>query len=516
MRKYLFALVIVFSIGTLPAQNAIPQIANVQVLQNGTTLTIQYDLSDAENDLIDIRFRAGEVGSVLLDLNTSNASGDLGPGMQAGSGKTISWDFSAYSSIGPNFRIMLVADDQQPVDIQDLVDQVDSARLYNDVLNLEGIRHRTAAPAHLSTVQQLLTTEMNAHALETHIQSFAFGGYQAQNIIGRHIGTTDEATYFMIDGHYDSVDDSPGADDNASAVAGVLEAMRILTPYAFEKSIKFVGFDLEETGLIGSGHYANNRDIAETIGGVFNLEMIGYYSDQPNSQTLPAGFSQIFPAAVSQIAGNNYRGDFITVTADLNSTSLSAAFSNAAQTYVPGLNTIVLDIPVSSSLVPDLRRSDHASFWNINAPAVMITDGANFRNNNYHTPADQIGTLNFTFMKQVVQATIAAVAELADIEHASTYWEDTSFGVSLEEEPSCAWEVFPNPASGEVFIQLVGCRMKGASVRLFDAQGKLVLETELDIETEAHKLEIKDMAPGSYTLSLLHDDKKSVKKLLIE
>lgn len=498
------------------AQNQPPQISNVQSVRNGNVITLNFDLFDAEGDACELRFRAGAVGGVKLNLNTANATGDLGQGIAPGLGKSVSWDASAYAAIGPNFRIMLIADDGNTVDLQQLVNQVDSARLYNDMVGLEGIRHRATGSTHLANVQQQLRNEFGAHGLEVVSQGFLFGGYQAENIIGRHIGTSDESAYLMIDGHYDSVDDSPGADDNASAVAGVLEALRVLSPYAFEKSIKFVGFDLEEDGLIGSARYVNTRDTAETVEGVFNFEMIGYYSDQPNSQTLPAGFGQIFPTAVNEIAANNYRGDFITVTADLNSTALSAAFANAAQNYVPDLNTIVLDIPVSSSLVPDLRRSDHAAFWNASLPAVMITDGANFRNANYHTANDLVSTLNFRFMRQVVQATVAAVAEMAGIQNATSYWEDTAFPVGLEEGLGCDWEVYPNPAENVLFLRSEACRMEGVQAVLIDSKGTEVHQLEMDLSEEVVALEVDHLAAGTYSLKLRYEDRTEVRKVVLK
>lgn len=498
------------------AQNQPPQISNVQSQLNGNVLSVSFDLSDPEGDACEVRFRAGASGALQLNFNTNNATGDLGTGIAPGTNKTVSWDFSAYAAQGPNFRIMLVADDGHTVDLQQLVNQVDSARLYSHLVAMDGIRHRFTGATRLASVQQHLQNEMMAAQLEQSNHTFLFGGYQAQNIIGREIGIQDEATYLLIDAHYDSVDDSPGADDNASGVAGVLEAMHVLSPYAFDKSIKFIGFDLEEDGLVGSARYVNTRDTAETVAGVFNFEMIGYYSDQPNSQTLPAGFGQIFPAAVNDIAANNYRGDFIVATADLNSTTLTAAFAQAAQTYVPDLKTIILDIPVPSSMVPDLRRSDHAAFWNADLPAIMITDGANFRNNNYHTQADQISTLNFRFMRQVVQATVAAVAEMAGIRNATAYWEDTSFPVGLEEGLGCEWEVFPNPAEEFIYVRSENCSLKEVKWHLLDAKGAEVLSSSFDLNEEAIRISVSDLPSGTYSLQLQHEKRMELRRIVLE
>ena len=514
--KYFVVLLSMLFCGYLSSQNQPPQISNLKTTLVGDNITITYDLADSESDLVEVTFRAGESQGILLDLETSGATGDIGSGVIPGFGKSIVWDWSAHAGIGPNFRIMLVADDLQPINIQEIVDQVDSLQVINYLSQIVGTRHRTANPQHLIDVQEMLVSNFEAHNLDTRVQTFDFGTYKAQNIIGRMIGTDEENVNFIIDGHYDCVANSPGADDNGSAVAGVLEALRVLSNYSFQKSIKFIGFDLEEAGLIGSREYVqNNLNASETVAGVVNFEMIGYHSNVPNSQTLPTGFGLLFPAAVQYLEANQYRGDFISVVADGPSTFLSAAYQSAIDNYIPALNYIILDIPVPPSNVPDLLRSDHAPFWEGGIPAIMLTDGANFRNPNYHTPGDSMGTLNFTFMSQVIKAAVGTIAELAGVRHATTIWTDTDFASAVQETILCNFEISPNPATDVISIQFDNCDYVEAQVRIFNLQGNTMFENEIKGNNEGQYIDVSDWQKGAYLISVQSGEKKMIKKIVL-
>ena len=258
--------------------------------------------------------------------------------------------------------------------------------------------------------------------LQTGRQSFVCDNYPAVNIIGRQSGLTDERTTYIIDGHFDSVEGSPGADDNGSAVAGVLEALRILSAYNLSKTIKFISFDVEEivngVAMNGSTQYvASGIPSYEKIAGVFNFEMIGYCTNDTGSQIIPQGFSMLFPAAVDSVRAQNARGNFIGCNANTASASLRDAFAVSARLYVPELRVISMTLPGNGQIAPDLRRSDHAPFWDAGYQALMLSDGANFRNPNYHKATDTLETLNFTFMANVVKGTIATVANLAGLQH---------------------------------------------------------------------------------------------------
>src|SRR5690606_18944380 len=187
---------------------------------------------------------------------------------------------------------------------------------------------------------------------------------QADNILGRHVGAIDPIKTFIVDGHYDAVAGTPGADDNGTAVAATLEIARILSQFHFRNSLRFIGFSFEEQGVIGSQQYVQSgMPVWEEVHGVLNMEMIGYYSDQPNSQTTPDGFELLFPAAYAELQTNEFRGDFLTVVGNTASDPLNNAFVAAVAQYVPQLKRIPLSVPGNGQIAPDLRRSDHAPFW---------------------------------------------------------------------------------------------------------------------------------------------------------
>ena len=235
---------------------------------------------------------------------------------------------------------------------------------------------------------------------------------QGVNVIGRLPGTGDEE--LIISAHYDAVTDCPGADDNASGVAGVLEAARLLSASRYDRTLVVACWDQEEAGLVGSRAYAdraNQRGIG--IAGMYSLEMIGYVSDEPNSQRIPAGFDLLFAEQVAQLEANEYRGDFITIVTDTGSRTLNAAFEQYADEF--GLPWIELELPdslLNEPIAGDLQRSDHAAFWEMGYPGIMLTDSANFRNTHYHCAAgpDTADRLSIPFAVQVVKAVVGAVA----------------------------------------------------------------------------------------------------------
>jgi Zn-dependent M28 family amino/carboxypeptidase len=199
--------------------------------------------------------------------------------------------------------------------------------------------------------------------------------------------------------HYDTKPGTPGADDNASAVAAMLEIARLLGRGRFERTLQFVGFTLEEYGYQGSRRFARQaRREGRQIVGVLDLEMVGFTSPR---QRLPHG-----------VRGRR-TGDFIGVVGNKRSRSLVEAFVTSARGTVPALPVETLVVKWNGHFLPIVRLSDHAPFWDAGFPAVMITDTAFLRNPHYHQPSDTLDTLDFPFLTQVAAATVAAAADLA-------------------------------------------------------------------------------------------------------
>lgn len=466
---------------SLFAQNQPPVITNLNVSANWATntLTLTYDIADVENDPLDIALAFSDNGGKTYNLTNLIPAplGDVGFPVGPGTGRSITCDISELALIQNVFTVRLVADDKQTFDLQQLVNEVDSARLRADLEFVQGIRHRTTGLAHLNEVRDSLRNHFSQLGLFMEEHTFAYSGTTGRNILGTFPGTGSAEKVVIVDAHYDTVNNAPGADDNGSGTVGVMEIARLLSRYPAKKTLRFIGFDMEEDGLIGSTRYVTNGIPAgEQIEGVFNFEMIGYYSEEPNSQEIPVGFDFLFPAATSQIVANQYRGDFITNVANANSSSLGLLFSNSAQQYVPDLKVITLNVFGNGSVAPDLLRSDHAPFWLNNKPALMLTDGADFRNECYHTPADTLDEkLNFTFVSRVVQATLAAAAQLAEIQHGD--WATTTFQNSVNTwgTPDCTFSVWHSSSPSDVLnFSVANCIFTEAYIEVLDEKGSLL------------------------------------------
>ncbi|HRI58890.1 MAG TPA: M28 family peptidase [Saprospiraceae bacterium] len=508
MRNNPLLLVFVFSAHWLVAQspNQAPVITNMNVETDwpNNTLTITYDVADTENDPLEMTVAFSNDGGLHYNLTAQvPVTGDAGFPVAPGTGRSVSCDISALAGSPFAFTVRLVADDKQPFDLQQLVDEVDSTRLRDDLEFVEGIRHRTTGLAHLNEVRDSIGSHFVNLGFAKQEQPFPYGNATGRNIVGTLSGTGTAEKVVIVDAHYDTVNDAPGADDNGSGVVGFMEISRLLSRYPAKKTLRFIGFDMEEDGLRGSIDYVSNDIPAnEQIEGVFNFEMIGYYSDQPNSQEVPAGFNIYFPAATAQIAANQYRGDFITNVANSTCEPLALLFSNAAAQYVPDLKVITLVAPGNGTLFADLLRSDHAPFWFISEPALMLTDGADFRNNCYHTPQDMAaGKLSFTFMSNVVKATLAAAAQLAEIQHGD--WATATFQgtVHTSDAPDCSFSIGTGGGQNDILhITVASCPFTQAQVDILDEKSTLLLSETLTLNDniEYYDLPLPQLPVGMY------------------
>ncbi|MEL7350701.1 MAG: M28 family peptidase [Cyanobacteria bacterium P01_A01_bin.116] len=254
------------------------------------------------------------------------------------------------------------------------------------------------------------------------------GAPDGVNIVATLAGTDPAAGAIVLGAHYDTMMDSPGADDNGSAIATLLEAARIFSTAANTlenatpaneaplnisrsfpaRSLQLVFFDQEEhqteagKGLLGSVAFTKSTATAHNIKGAVILDMIGYACRTPGCQSYPGGLP--LPDVPDT-------GDFLAILGLKSHTELLGAFMRSAQENWPLALTLPIPKP-TLKLFPDLLRSDHAPFWERNIPAVFVTDTANFRNPNYHTPQDTPDTLDRSFFRGSAQHVINAIATL--------------------------------------------------------------------------------------------------------
>ncbi|QMU70034.1 M20/M25/M40 family metallo-hydrolase [Streptacidiphilus sp. P02-A3a] len=209
-----------------------------------------------------------------------------------------------------------------------------------------------------------------------------------------------------VGAHWDSVQGSPGADDNASGVAGVLETARVLHALGpRERGVRFCLFGEEEEWMLGSrSHVADLDADGEAVEGLIVLEMIGFRDRRPGAQGSPLRIPGVFSPPTT--------GDFVALIADLRSLPFANAVQRSARTYVPGLR--IYPIKRLGGLLRDAARSDHLPYWRTGRRGLLITDTANLRNPHYHQATDTLATLDLDFAAEVTRAVAGAVVQLAD------------------------------------------------------------------------------------------------------
>lgn len=227
----------------------------------------------------------------------------------------------------------------------------------------------------------------------------------------------------VVGAHLDTVDAAPGADDNASGVAALLEVARLLGGMPSAPDVTFMVFDMEELGLIGSRFAAQWLRRNREVTGMICLESVGYFRDGPGSQRMPPGFGAAFPRVAAAVRSAGLRGDFALVVHRRSTRAAAALWHAAARATEPALSCVTLCDPrpqgplgaLAGLAVPALAhldRSDHAAFWNTGVPALMLTDTANFRNPHYHRPTDTPDTLDYRRLTAVAVATAATVTAM--------------------------------------------------------------------------------------------------------
>jgi hypothetical protein len=498
------------------------QSANVDEVAQ--TVNIVYQLTDAENQNCEVWLKYSQDGGIFYDtIAIDELSGDFGAGiMPGGSSKTLVWDYSQHTGNILDTKIQLFASDGQPVSIAEMVAAIDSNELKNSMSYIEGVRHMATAPAHLNEVRDSIESIFVKSGLNTEKHTFTYNSSTGENILGRKAGAKNEAVTYVVDAHYDGVAGVPAADDNGTGVAGMLEALRILSQYQFEHSIRFIGFDFEESGLIGSNRYLlNGIKPFENISGVLNFEMIGYYTEVANTQTTPAGFNLLFPTTYQQLQADSFRGNFLIVCGNDSSAGLTTTFVNAATQYVPDLKKSGFNVPGNGQIAADLRRSDHASFWDKGKKALLLTDGANTRNPYYHTPGDSVGTLNFTFMTNVVKATLATAAVLAKpISLGSAKADLWPLSIAEHHDHSfpASVEVYPNPTSGSLTLRVNANEIIHAKMEIFDLKGSVVWNTLADFSKgkSAQSFKLSDLQSGNYILVMSNGHSNLSKTIIIK
>ncbi len=262
----------------------------------------------------------------------------------------------------------------------------------------------TFRPETLTAAADFIEKSFGSYAVER--QRYNAEGVDVDNLIVEIRGTTKPDEIVVVGAHYDSVDESPGADDNASGVAAMLALARRFANVKPARTLRFVAWVNEEpphfqTAMMGSYVYARRcRTRGENIVAALSLETIGYYDDKPGSQQYPAPLSALYPDT----------GNFIGFAGNIGSRALVNRCVKAFRAH----SKFPAESAILPELIPQTGWSDQWSFWQFGWPALMVTDTALFRNPHYHTPSDTPQTLDYGRMAAVVEGLAGVVRLLSE------------------------------------------------------------------------------------------------------
>ena len=265
-------------------------------------------------------------------------------------------------------------------------------------------------PENIERAAAYIQSQFEAFGLKTERQTYRYRGQEVSNIVAELSLSSKPGGRYVVGAHYDSVSGTVGADDNASAVAVMLETARMMRARAGREAdgrqVTFVAFALEEPPAYGTRYMGSRVFAAQAkqegrlIDGMICLEMVGYTCSEPGCQHYP------FPL---QFLGYPQAGTFIGIVGNLKSLRFSRELRDSFRSN-PNLPVVSLTVPFDGWIMPAVRLSDHASFWSKGYRAVMVTDSAYFRNPHYHLPSDTMETLDFKFMTELVMSLVVFLA----------------------------------------------------------------------------------------------------------
>lgn len=257
----------------------------------------------------------------------------------------------------------------------------------------------------LGAAERYIAGVLEGNGYRVNEQAFSCQGLELKNLEAIVPAAHGDAEAVVVGAHYDTVSGSPGANDNGSGVAALLELARLLRADTPRRTVRLVAFVNEEppffrTGMMGSLVYARRcREHRDRVSAMISLETIGSYSDARGSQSYPPMLSFFYPAV----------GDFVAFVSNLRSRRLLrrvvGSFRRNARFPSEGA--------ALPSWVPGVGWSDQWSFWRVGYPAVMVTDTAFHRYRHYHTPWDTADKLDYDRTARVVTGLEAVIRDLA-------------------------------------------------------------------------------------------------------
>lgn len=284
--------------------------------------------------------------------------------------------------------------------------KIDKTILYSTVQSLTEIKpaRSYANIESLNKAADFIKNQFADYGYTPIEQKYNINNVEYKNIIASY--GSEKGSRFVVGAHYDVCGDQPGADDNASGIAGLLYLARLLKEYSpnLDFGVELVAYSLEEppffkTEAMGSFIHAKSlHDGKVKVLGMLSLEMIGFYSDAPKSQKYPLPLMKLFYPR---------KGNFIAVVGNYNSSALIKHFRKNMKNTAVKVKSLK-----APSFVAGIDFSDHLNYWKFDYRAIMLTDTAFLRNPNYHEVSDSIDTLNFDKMQGVVKGVYWAITSL--------------------------------------------------------------------------------------------------------
>jgi hypothetical protein len=318
--------------------------------------------------------------------------------------RLIFWTMAVFGTTAANpwDRALWAGESEMP-DKQEIVSHLrDHLTMLTRTIGERSVR----MPANLDKSADYLEARFTSFGLAAQRQPYRFRKLTVANIEGAQRSGR-SGPHYVIGAHYDSVAGTVGADDNASAVAVMLETARCMQRLDAAGEtiprITYVAFTLEEPPAYGTRHMgsrvyaAKAREAAAAIDGMICLEMVGYTCHEPGCQGYP------FPL---KYLGYPKAGDFIGIVGNRKSLPFSRRLRRGFERN-PNLPVVGLTVPFDGWIMPAVRLSDHASFWSEGYRAVMVTDSAFYRNPHYHTASDTMQTLDVDFMAELVRSLVS-------------------------------------------------------------------------------------------------------------
>ena len=260
-------------------------------------------------------------------------------------------------------------------------------------------------PGSMEAAAAMISTEIGRLGYQVREQELTGFGRKVANLEAIIPGVSRPDEIVLVGAHYDTVRNSPGANDNGSGVAGLIEIARLLAGRRFPRTVRLVFFADEEApfyaaGEMGSQHYARAaRARGKRIVAMLSLETMGYYSEAPGSQRYPFPFAAFYPD----------RGNFIAFVGNLGSRALIRMAIGIFRETTP----FPSEGTAAPGWLPGIGWSDHRSFWNQGYPALMLTDTAPFRYPWYHTPLDLPQKIDYDRLARVIVGVGRVVEGLA-------------------------------------------------------------------------------------------------------